>query len=845
LGGCLEIQKPFVSLRIVGMDSMGNRYYSGEKVFPVRNKNQPYVELVKVGNVFNPGRLPTIRVSEVNSEGEIVDTKILDSGSGYKKLIADKYDYEFGVFSTTGTGARPRPEVNVASGLVDDINFSYTYDDGGQITTINYPGSNYKVGDIILTSPPAVFEVGEPINLDARLFGPKSQIERVAFYANGVEIEGNFSEMLGGYYSMVFNPSDPGDYFITVRKLYGDIRDRHSFVSSSQGHMSSNISFLSNSHYGWEKMWSQQSIYAGSSFSPVWQRQHADYWHQDASWQRRTHWAGAAPIRVVEAADNQGDIVITLNSASLALRAEKLLDSQLTQLMANVQRSSRNAPKLVKAFLYGNESILSEIDLLESSTTNSTIIFEWEVSFMESGASVEFTVVGVDEQNRKYYSNSASNEIVELSLDNPASAVGQIYEDLTGTSASAEQIASLSNIAEGSDSVAEVVASLLASSPNMLENMIDLVAAQHIVYGQLFDSFEEFETITEYWLPIMNADGSEEPTKRFIDSLLSSSKYYETFRGGVPHLVGAPTFDKLVNYRENRDSFASRHFTIKYGRNPSTLQLKQASRRMLDYWSNNHEPGYWELTTGLTAPQADSFAGFRRDTAQSRRPTPYEAGECAVDFIYELAKEFVYPRNQSYLSYTSNYVLRDSLYRPAALLYSLHRENVDISNKSVIQQARELQGLSINQVLASITQSSSYQRRLNIIFHEDSPEVTVLPSGLSNNYWKSMPWFGAFMDKEYPWIYHVDLGWMYSNGTNTGDIWFYSDNLKVGSEEIGWFWTNKHVFEGPSMAGSEYDNQRFIFLMRKDADGGQEGSWALLDITTGQATPYGWLPLGK
>ena len=29
-----------------------------------------------------------------------------------------------------------------------------------------------------------------------------------------------------------------------------------------------------------------------------------------------------------------------------------------------------------------------------------------------------------------------------------------------------------------------------------------------------------------------------------------------------------------------------------------------------------------------------------------------------------------------------------------------------------------------------------------------------------------MPWFGTFMDKEYPWIYHVDLGWLYSNGTD-------------------------------------------------------------------------------
>jgi len=33
--------------------------------------------------------------------------------------------------------------------------------------------------------------------------------------------------------------------------------------------------------------------------------------------------------------------------------------------------------------------------------------------------------------------------------------------------------------------------------------------------------------------------------------------------------------------------------------------------------------------------------------------------------------------------------------------------------------------------------------------------------------------------------------------------------------------------------------------VRETSNGGQEGSWALLDITTGQATPYGWLPLEK
>ena len=108
-----------------------------------------------------------------------------------------------------------------------------------------------------------------------------------------------------------------------------------------------------------------------------------------------------------------------------------------------------------------------------------------------------------------------------------------------------------------------------------------------------------------------------------------------------------------------------------------------------------------------------------------------------------------------------------------------------------------------------------------------------------------MPWFGTFMDSEFPWIYHVDLGSLYSNGTSTDDIWFYSDKLKVQGEEVGWFWTNNAVFDGPSQAGAEYGDQRFIFLMRKLQDGSREGSWALLNIETGEARPYGWLPLGK
>ena len=106
----------------------------------------------------------------------------------------------------------------------------------------------------------------------------------------------------------------------------------------------------------------------------------------------------------------------------------------------------------------------------------------------------------------------------------------------------------------------------------MLENLIDLVAVQHIVYGKFFESFSEFESLTEYWLPIMNSDSSEEPLKRFIDSLLSSSQYFQVYRGGIPHLVGAPTSEMLVNFRENRNVFVDRHFPLSMDVSPSILR---------------------------------------------------------------------------------------------------------------------------------------------------------------------------------------------------------------------------------------------------------------------------------
>ena len=209
-----------------------------------------YAKMIKLGDVFNPGRLPTIVVSEVNSStGAISEFEVVDAGNGYHELVSESHDLS--VVSSSGMGAKLRAEIS-PTGSVDNVVSSFM-------------GTNYRVGDTISPSPSAVFEMGVPISLDARLIGPKSQIDRVAFYANGVEIEGDVSEMIGGYYSTVFRPTDPGDYFISVRALYGDSRDiADSFWSARSYAYEYCISWII-SITGWQNLWSQQSTFGWDS----------------------------------------------------------------------------------------------------------------------------------------------------------------------------------------------------------------------------------------------------------------------------------------------------------------------------------------------------------------------------------------------------------------------------------------------------------------------------------------------------------------------------------------------------------------------------------------------------
>ena len=66
----------------------------------------------------------------------------------------------------------------------------------------------------------------------------------------------------------------------------------------------------------------------------------------------------------------------------------------------------------------------------------------------------------------------------------------------------------------------------------------------------------------------------------------------------------------------------------------------------------------------------------------------------------------------------------------------------------------------------------------------------------------------------------------------------------MGEEKIGWFWTNKEIFEMPSLSGEKYENDRFIFIVKKLTDESFIGTWALLNVEEKKVTKiYGWMLL--
>jgi len=53
--------------------------------------------------------------------------------------------------------------------------------------------------------------------------------------------------------------------------------------------------------------------------------------------------------------------------------------------------------------------------------------------------------------------------------------------------------------------------------------------------------------------------------------------------------------------------------------------------------------------------------------------------------------------------------------------------------------------------------------------------------------WYLLEWFGIFNSLKYPWVYHVDHGWLYFAGSDANNLWIWKSSH-------GWFWTSNESY---------------------------------------------------
>jgi hypothetical protein len=82
--------------------------------------------------------------------------------------------------------------------------------------------------------------------------------------------------------------------------------------------------------------------------------------------------------------------------------------------------------------------------------------------------------------------------------------------------------------------------------------------------------------------------------------------------------------------------------------------------------------------------------------------------------------------------------------------------------------------------------------------------------------WFSAHWFGEFYDTGSGWIYHYDLGWIYSENSDGHGDWYWSDKK-------GWIWTNENIY--PYFFSDSTDDWIFFDSEKSKAYNFQNKEW--------------------
>ena len=811
----LEICNGLLEVSVLHIDDHKHSIISDSMYYPLLDPSRGHVDLIDpFGNVFKPGRLPTLYFdSDFNGELDATKIQIQDPGSGYRNF--EEYSKDISIISQTGSG-----------GVLEISAINLVNDSVNELEVIR-TGYNYHASDVLLPQPPVFFNKGEEISLNAKLFDPEGEYERVAFYVNGVEVNASVQDKGNGIFGTTFSSDEPGDKFVTVRSLYGDSRDIGPGVSYSFGHYPYNDEFYGGVHYwGWKKSWTQQHFSSGLEILPIWFYQIKDYWINESTWNRDPMWDGALSLKIGQN-DVYDTVSVDINPNSAAVRVDELFHMQKTSLDAELTWDRGRQPKITHAYLYGNDYLLAEWnssssltqttqqDGNETASINENVSigenkinfdFSWIVDFREFKeveGRMDLFVVAVSDTDRQFPSNLVRQQIRPLRVDDPESSVGKNLYDYTGENPDSEIIYEVIDDTDSNGTDADYLKTIIEKQGHLkILALADLLACYKVLYGSVppeadgesFPGETFYKEIFVGELELDRVNDVEGVLLDYIKDQINSNKYFTQY-SYLESMVGGTESINIAN----RNKFVSRHFSNKYGTNPTSIQKTQGSKKMWSYYN----------TQNMTEIDAASY------------------------FLYNLATEPVVQigisgTSTTYIVYTSPQI---NTYINLATEMSIGISELQNGNpqNGNSQNARSKELDIFEEVVTSV----NYRQRLNLLWEDSTKHQDF-------EYWKYESWFGHFMDEMFPWIYHSDLGWLYSASTSQNNIWFYSDSMN-------WFWTNKEIFKNhPNL---QFEEQRFIFRVRKNQYNQWEGSWSLVTLPkkgSGSSTielyDYGYFP---
>ena len=477
------------------------------------------------------------------------------------------------------------------------------------------------------------------------------------------------------------------------------------------------------------------------------------------------------------------------NGINLSLSVTASGDEEVLQQIGDVvmygngiEISSGNATENVNAF--GN---------LESITYRYEWIVDHEKYAKENGrvSLIALATLNGDPTGTGSIPVVATNTETIMITYNGSNSVPSLFSRVTGDTLTPqdmemlqEQANEISSETGTADESIEVLLNLVTHSAK-LSQRVDITAAYHVTMGQWHDSYSEYQAHLDEFIPD-DPSGDDTWLREYIDYLLTSPDESFLARFGiVPYLVGDETKKDNINFMNNRMNFTDQMIQNKYGKPSTFAQAFQGSTRMLKYWST-FEPEYWEVDFANGTPFQDSPQ--RRDTVFAGA-TGYEAGECAVDLVYNLSKEMLFEGGLPYILGTEN---KRRLYRIVSYYFLYYGENVsEIDNKEIEYLATLDEADALRNILSDYRWTSQSNR------------IWQNSRTLNWGQWKEEKWFGSFMDKYFPWVFHSELGWVYIEGTTQKGFWFYS------SKQNEWYWTGAQYFRGDN-------NERQAFAQGKN-----------------------------